>query len=98
MLQKTKCNIICNIFQNGNNHKGGQMDIELKDEERQPCECWTRVMGYFRPSSQFNLGKKSEFNERKYFLEKKAMRQLTFEQGRLLPEAQGFPRVSPKMA
>lgn len=25
------------------------------------------VMGYFRPSSAFNLGKRSEYEERKYF-------------------------------
>ena len=37
--------------------------------ERQPVECWTRVMGYFRPVSQFNKGKKSEFAERQWFLE-----------------------------
>jgi hypothetical protein len=45
---------------------------ELKDEERQPCEVWTRVMGYFRPVSSFNLGKKGEFAERTYFAEAKA--------------------------
>ena len=28
---------------------------------RQKCEVWTRVMGYFRPISQFNVGKKAEF-------------------------------------
>lgn len=33
-------------------------EIELKDSERQPVECWTRVMGYFRPVSHFNEGKK----------------------------------------
>lgn len=33
-------------------------------DERQPVECWTRVMGYFRPLSQFNKGKQSEFAER----------------------------------
>ncbi|HAU29844.1 MAG TPA: hypothetical protein DCW68_07040 [Rhodospirillaceae bacterium] len=42
----------------------GQETIHLKDEERQPCEIWTRVMGYHRPVSEFNIGKKSEFNER----------------------------------
>lgn len=31
---------------------------------RQKCEVWTRVMGYFRPVSQFNSGKKSEYAER----------------------------------
>ena len=47
--------------------------IELKDEERQRCEIWTRVMGYFRPVDNFNKGKKSEFAERKYFSEAKAI-------------------------
>ena len=55
-------------------------DIKLNDNERQPCECWTRVMGYFRPFSEFNIGKKSEFIERKYFSEEKAKRQLACEQ------------------
>ena len=43
--------------------------IELKDSERQPCEVWTRVMGYHRPVSSFNTGKKGEFYERKCFVE-----------------------------
>lgn len=30
-------------------------------------EMWTRVMGYFRPVSSFNTGKKGEFHERVYF-------------------------------
>ena len=29
-------------------------------------------MGYFRPYENFNVGKKSEFEERKYFSEKSA--------------------------
>ncbi|SFN85993.1 Anaerobic ribonucleoside-triphosphate reductase [Formivibrio citricus] len=41
----------------------------LKDEERTRCEVWTRVMGYHRPVSAFNVGKKSEFAERKFFNE-----------------------------
>ena len=47
-------------------------EIVLKDEERQPCEIWTRVMGYFRPTNFYNLGKMQEFNERKYFSISKA--------------------------
>lgn len=43
--------------------------IELEDHERQPCEIWTRVMGYHRPVSQFNAGKKSEHRERRAFRE-----------------------------
>lgn len=46
--------------------------IVLADEERQPCEIWTRVMGYHRPVSSFNRGKKGEFHERTYFSEKQA--------------------------
>lgn len=46
-----------------------QAAIALKDEERTRCEVWTRVMGYHRPVSAFNVGKKSEFAERKFFAE-----------------------------
>ncbi|MGO3892318.1 MAG: anaerobic ribonucleoside-triphosphate reductase [Paenalcaligenes sp.] len=41
----------------------------LRDEDRQPCEIWTRVMGYHRPVSSFNIGKQGEFNERLHFTE-----------------------------
>jgi hypothetical protein len=41
----------------------------LRDEERQPCEVWTRVMGYHRPVSSFNVGKKGEHHERRFFAE-----------------------------
>ena len=44
-------------------------EIVLTDEERQPCEVWTRVMGYHRPVASFNIGKKGEHYERKYFQE-----------------------------
>ena len=33
------------------------------------CEVWTRVMGYHRPVSSFNIGKKGEHAERTPFLE-----------------------------
>jgi len=46
--------------------------IVLDDSERQPCEIWTRVMGYHRPVSSFNIGKKGEFHERRYFSEQSA--------------------------
>jgi anaerobic ribonucleoside-triphosphate reductase len=45
--------------------------IELKESERTPCEVWTRVMGYHRPVSQFNEGKKSEHRERQSFREER---------------------------
>ena len=45
------------------------LKIELKDEERTRCEVWTRVMGYHRPVSEWNKGKKSEYKERNFFKE-----------------------------
>ena len=47
------------------------LKIELKDEERQPCEVWTRVMGYHRPVASFNTGKKGEYAERRFFREER---------------------------
>jgi hypothetical protein len=34
-------------------------------------------MGYFRPTDDFNIGKKSEFAQRRYFTEKQAMKGTT---------------------
>jgi anaerobic ribonucleoside-triphosphate reductase len=44
--------------------------VELADEERQPCEVWTRVMGYHRPVASFNTGKQGEHRERRFFAER----------------------------
>jgi anaerobic ribonucleoside-triphosphate reductase len=41
------------------------------DPDRQPCEVWTRVMGYHRPVSEFNKGKKQEHKDRIMFREPK---------------------------
>ena len=49
-----------------------QHPIVLDDAERQPCEVWTRVMGYHRPVASFNIGKKGEHCERRFFREAKA--------------------------
>lgn len=49
------------------------MNTKLEDHERQPCEIWTRVMGYHRPVSQFNIGKQSEHRERKPFRESRTV-------------------------
>jgi hypothetical protein len=45
------------------------MALTLSDAERQPCEVWTRVMGYHRPVASFNVGKKGEHQERRFFAE-----------------------------
>ncbi len=50
--------------------KPARQTIKLKDSERQPCEIWTRVMGYHRPVSSFNIGKKGEHQERCYMKER----------------------------
>jgi Anaerobic ribonucleoside-triphosphate reductase len=42
--------------------------VTLRDDERQRCEVWTRVMGYHRPVASFNIGKQGEFNERVHFV------------------------------
>ncbi|BAT71427.1 conserved hypothetical protein [Thermosulfidibacter takaii ABI70S6] len=31
-----------------------------------PCEVYSRVVGYYRPVSNWNIGKRQEFKERKY--------------------------------
>ena len=49
-----------------------EQPIALVDSERQRCEIWTRVMGYHRPVSSFNIGKKGEFHERRFFEEHRA--------------------------
>ncbi len=54
----------------------GNRTITVHDNERQGCEVWTRVMGYYRPVSEFNIGKKSEYAERIFFREEKTMESL----------------------
>ena len=44
-----------------------QVDVQLSDTERQPCEVWTRVMGNHRPVSSFPIGKQGEHYERQLF-------------------------------
>ena len=44
-------------------------DITIEDSERQPCEIWCRVMGYYQVTTNFNIGKRGEFNERVWFTE-----------------------------
>ncbi len=46
---------------------------EFPDREPQMCEIWTRVMGYHRPVSSFNIGKKGEHAERVHFKEEAAI-------------------------
>jgi len=34
---------------------------------KQPCEVYSRIVGYYRPVNQYNVGKQQEFHERKTF-------------------------------
>ena len=43
--------------------------ISLDDSERQPCEVWSRVMGYHRPIASWNIGKQCEHADRTFFTE-----------------------------
>ena len=42
--------------------------VDLPAEERTPCEVWSRVMGYHRPVSGWNIGKQGEWEERRPFV------------------------------
>lgn len=50
-------------------HSVNPQPIRLEDNERQRCEVWTRVMGYHRPVSSFNIGKQGEHAQRRFFSE-----------------------------
>ena len=51
-----------------------QLAVEqLPQQQRQRCEVWTRVMGYFRPVDSFNKGKVGEHRQRRHFTEDAAM-------------------------
>lgn len=43
----------------------------LPKEKRQKCEVYSRVMGYHRPVSDWNEGKRQEYKDRKLFKEPK---------------------------
>ena len=37
------------------------------EQERTKTQVWSRVMGYMRNVASFNVGKQSEFKQRKFF-------------------------------
>ena len=45
----------------------GVIEFGLDLRGDQVCEVWTRVMGYHRPVSAFNAGKRQEFADRAPF-------------------------------
>lgn len=63
------------------NHKINEEDVESVDNslvvtfkdgsKQQICEVWSRVMGYYRPQSEYNVGKRQEHADRLLFKEPK---------------------------
>lgn len=43
----------------------------VKIKNKMPCEVYSRVVGYFRPVNNWNVGKKQEYSERVEFVETK---------------------------
>ena len=56
--------------------------IILQDSERTVCECWDRVMGYFRPVSDWNEGKRQEHLDRVRYRESPELRAHLFPEDR----------------
>jgi hypothetical protein len=52
-----------------NNSKGDKTmdDVKKPGVCGQPCEVYSRVVGYLRPIKQWNKGKKAEFVQRREF-------------------------------
>jgi hypothetical protein len=46
--------------------------VTVPGEERQPVECYTRIMGYYRRKRDANPGKQSEIAGRRLFQERVA--------------------------
>ncbi len=42
-------------------------NIVLEADKRQKCEIYSRVVGFIRPVSNWNKGKKEEFKERTHY-------------------------------
>jgi hypothetical protein len=40
---------------------------QKKKKERTPCEIFSRVVGFLTPLSQWNVGKREEFRQRKTY-------------------------------
>ena len=58
---------MCSIEQRVSDNDPGDDKYQFHDSERTRCEVYSRVMGYHRPVSAWNIGKKQEFADRKYF-------------------------------
>jgi len=53
--------------------------IAIDDTERTECEVYIRVIGYYRPVQNFNIGKRQEHRDRKYFTQPMAQKSALFD-------------------
>ncbi len=44
-----------------------EREQQKKKKERTPCEIFSRVVGFLTPLSQWNVGKREEFRQRKTY-------------------------------
>ena len=54
----------------------GERDIKLRGGTmvcKEKCEVYSRVVGYYRPVDNWNIGKKEEFGDRLEFDTKKSL-------------------------
>ncbi len=49
------------------NARISELENEKQNAKGMKCEVYSRVVGYLRPVSQWNIGKKEEFSQRKTF-------------------------------
>jgi len=47
-----------------------EQKVELVECDRTKCQRYSRIVGYYRPLSQWNEGKQAEWSERKIFVNK----------------------------
>lgn len=76
-MARTKCETFIDI-PNTNYQIGSCGNIRNKNNPnfgRTKTSVWSRSMGYIRPISNFNIGKRTEFEERKTFTEKNCLKQ-----------------------
>ena len=74
LRQVRELNLGDDIIEQIDDYDDARQIVTFKDgSEHQVVECYCRCMGYIKATSQYNKGKQSEFNERKWFVEAKAL-------------------------
>ena len=49
------------------NQKQDSKRVPAKSKRKVPCEVYSRIVGYLRPTRNWNEGKQEEFKERQTF-------------------------------